>query len=171
MGFGLVGGLTVQVALVWSFTLKHLFMVSGSLELAALLFKHSVGKIGSEDFHNKLDRPQKPSKDMISSMGVVAALLTVARMEDARGHLCMFLRAFLLRFVHYCRGLWNFRVYLEGTLYLSISLLMSGHYADTFPEMILQHASLSWQILCVVDGHSIEQEEGYETHSLDFTSV
>jgi hypothetical protein len=48
---------------------------------------------------------------------------------------------------------------------------MSGHYADTFPEMILQHASLSWQILCVVDGHSIEQEEGYETHSLDFTSV
>jgi hypothetical protein len=70
MGFGLVGGLIAQVFLVWSFTLKHLFVVSGSLELAALLFKHSVGKIGSEDFHKKLDRPQKPNKNMISSMGV-----------------------------------------------------------------------------------------------------
>ncbi len=49
---------------------------------------------------------------------------------------------------------------------------MSGHYAYTFPEMSLQHASLSWQLLCVlVDGHSIEQEEGYETYSLDLTSV
>jgi hypothetical protein len=48
---------------------------------------------------------------------IVAALLTVARMDYALGHFCIFLRPFLLQFVHCCKGLWNFPVYLEGALH------------------------------------------------------